>query len=48
MINISKKGDKFWINGRGFLIQNWEFHKEINTFSNEEIKAFENYKKTLQ
>ena len=35
----------YYINGKGILLENLDFHKRTNIFSMSEIKAFENYLK---
>ena len=44
----SKNVDGYYINGRGVLLDNWDFHKKTGFFSPEEIKAFDNYLTTIK
>jgi len=37
----------YYVNGKGVLLDNWEFHKKGSRFTVTEIKAFDNFIKAL-
>lgn len=48
-ITTAKKIENgFYINGKGVLLDNWEFHKKGSRFTNEEIQSFDSYIKSLK
>ena len=51
MTNITKSRSiqgAYYINTKGILIENWEFHKQGGYFTNEEVEAFDNYLKSSE
>lgn len=44
----SKYKDGYYINGKGVLLANWDYHKKAGFFSDQEINAFENYLKSIK
>lgn len=47
-IHIEEKDNKFYINNVSFNINNWKYIKELDFFTNEEVKAFDNYIKSIK